>query len=218
MVKKTQKSKKIQALNLISFNRFIKVALKRISYPFLKIRKELYKVLPFNISNKFVNDSFYLLFLSLLVFFLIISYLKNWQNNNLVKANISLKPLSVKNHLDLANYYFSNGELLRAKNELKVAKNIYKYVKIFDYNQNLIKDIDLTSKIIQTPDKIKKEVNDLQTIIAVKPNFRDIYLKLSLYYFQIWDNEKAYYYWQKAFYLDPNNVKVKEIGKLIEVL
>ena len=62
---------------------------------------------------------------------------------------------------------------------------------------------------------IELEIESSEKILQEKPSYGDILLKLSLLNYQIYENEKAKSYWEKADYLDPNNVEVQQVGKII---
>ena len=62
---------------------------------------------------------------------------------------------------------------------------------------------------------IIQEIESWEKILQEKPEFRDILLRLSLLNYQIYENEKAKSYWEKANYLDPNNKEVQRVGKII---
>jgi len=62
---------------------------------------------------------------------------------------------------------------------------------------------------------IEREIESWEKVLEEKPGYRDILLRLSLLNYQIYENEKAKSYWEKADYLDPNNVEVQKAGKII---
>lgn len=46
-------------------------------------------------------------------------------------------------------------------------------------------------------------------------NTRDVWLKLAGLYWQVFDEEKAKEYWQKAWWVDPNNEQVTSLRQVI---
>lgn len=46
-------------------------------------------------------------------------------------------------------------------------------------------------------------------------NTRDVWLKLALLNWQVFDEEKAKEYWQKAWWIDPNNEQVTSLRQVI---
>lgn len=122
-------------------------------------------------------------------------------------------PLSVTAHLQMAKTYFNNNDLKNAKSELEKAKYYYKYLKILDIFGKTNQNINKVNKLINTPDEIQTQISHLEEFLQNTPDMRDINLHLSLLYYQLKNDEQAIKNWDKAFYLDPNNETVQEIGK-----
>ncbi|MCX6817023.1 MAG: hypothetical protein NTZ93_04100 [Candidatus Beckwithbacteria bacterium] len=62
---------------------------------------------------------------------------------------------------------------------------------------------------------IQQEIVSLEKELEKKPEYRDVLLKLALLNYQILETEKAKEYWNRANYLDPNNLEVQKIGEVI---
>lgn len=62
---------------------------------------------------------------------------------------------------------------------------------------------------------IEQEISSWEKILQDKPSYGDVLLRLSLLNYQIYENEKAKAYWEKADYLDPNKEEVQQVGKII---
>lgn len=62
--------------------------------------------------------------------------------------------------------------------------------------------------------EIRAEMAKLEQA-AETVNTRDVWLKLALLNWQIFDEEKAREYWQKAWFIDPNNEKVTSLRQVI---
>lgn len=62
--------------------------------------------------------------------------------------------------------------------------------------------------------EIRAEIAKL-SLVAETVNSRDVWLKLALLNWQIFDAEKAREYWQKAWLVDPNNEKVTSVRELV---
>lgn len=62
--------------------------------------------------------------------------------------------------------------------------------------------------------EIRAEIAKL-SLVAETVNARDIWLKLALLNWQIFDEEKAREYWQRAWLVDPNNEKVTSVRELV---
>lgn len=127
-------------------------------------------------------------------------------------------PNSISKHIELGKALFNLGDLPQAQTEIKLAQNLYKYWKMVDINGRLKKQIEEGDQYINQKVIIKSQIGQLETILRDKPHYRDVYLQLSILNYQLWQDEKAREYWNKAFYLDPNNEKVQEVGKKIGAL
>jgi tetratricopeptide (TPR) repeat protein len=62
---------------------------------------------------------------------------------------------------------------------------------------------------------IIQEIESWEKVLETKPEYRDILLRLALLNWKIYNNDKAKEYWEKANYLDPNNIEVQKVGKII---
>ena len=56
------------------------------------------------------------------------------------------------------------------------------------------------------PDEIKNEISSWEKVLTEENESRDVLLNLSLLYYQLYQDEAAKAYWQRAFYLDPELV------------
>lgn len=63
---------------------------------------------------------------------------------------------------------------------------------------------------------IHEEISTLKKILEIYPAYRDVYLRISLLYYQLFDDEAASSFWKAARELDPNNVEVLQVGALLE--
>ena len=61
--------------------------------------------------------------------------------------------------------------------------------------------------------EIREEIARLEPV-AEKVNTRDVWLKLAGWYWQIFDEGKAKEYWQKAWWIDPNNEQVTSLRQV----
>lgn len=62
---------------------------------------------------------------------------------------------------------------------------------------------------------IEKEIISWEKILETKPEYRDVFLRLSLLNWQLFQTDQAKIYWDKANYLDPNNLDVQKVGEII---
>ncbi len=114
-------------------------------------------------------------------------------------------PQFSKSHLKLALAFFQTGSE-KCKKELEIAK------KSLFLNKG---SIQKTEEIINQPEEIKNQLCFWQSVIEKGIESPEIYLRLALLHFKIYEKEEAKNDWQKAFYFDPNNEVVKEAGKIV---
>jgi len=57
--------------------------------------------------------------------------------------------------------------------------------------------------IVNRPSEIKKEIAAWEKVLTEESESRDGLLRLSILYHQLYEDEQAKVYWQRAFYLDP---------------
>ena len=63
--------------------------------------------------------------------------------------------------------------------------------------------------------EIREEIAKLEQV-AETVNSRDVWLKLALLNWQIFDEGKAKEYWQKAWLIDPNNEQVTSVRRMVQ--
>lgn len=120
-------------------------------------------------------------------------------------TNVLTRPLNPQPHLQLAEVYLNNNQLEKAHRQLLLA-------------QKQMAKSNLTEQILQLvlkihkPEKIRREIDYWQEIVKEKPDYRDAYLKLAVLNWQVYENEKARLFLQKALDLDPNY----ELGRKVE--
>jgi len=153
--------------------------------------------------------------LALLLLIFIVSFL--WPRNEITKAKLAVGrwPLSFKKHLLFSETLFNNNKEGMATEELERAKSLYQTFSFLDFSQKAKKKFLKTEELITQPEKIRQQINSWETVLKSKPHSRDILLHLTVLNYQLWQDEKAQDYWQKAFYLDPNNSLVQQVGQII---
>lgn len=200
---------------MIDYQQFIFLFVKRIIQPLRVLAKKSYQLITLPIKKYLTSYILHLISLAILFIILLASYF--WPRDNFINRQLtSLRwPYSIKKRLDLTKAFFDVGDLEKAKLEVKQANSLYQLFKFIDWQGNLKQQLIITNDLINQPEKIKKQINYWETILINRPNFRDVYLKLSLLYYQLWQDDKARENWHKAFYLDPNNEVVQEVGKIV---
>lgn len=178
------------------------------------IVQKIYQLSPFS-KNQLIFAHLPLFILWLVCLIILLNYL--WPKNKLEQTKIALAhwPLSAEQHLKMSQVFFETGDLDKTKTELNQAKYLYQLTQWLDWGGKLKIRLDKQEKFINQPAEIKKQINYWEEIINDKPNFRDAYLYLTFLYYQNWQEKEAQEAWQKAFYLDPNNQIVQDLGKLI---
>jgi len=134
------------------------------------------------------------------------------------QLGISNWPLSAKKHSEMAKAYFNHGDEKKAVIELKKAESLYHSLGFLDIRGNTKKQLTETKTLLYQPEKIRQDISYWKTVLKTKPHYRDVFLRLSLLNYQLYQNEKAREYWEKAFYLDPNNETVQEFGQISGVI
>ena len=200
---------------LVKFTNFF---FSRIIQPLQIIGKKVYRSLPQVIKLKLI--AFDLSLITIILLFLILWLNYFWPRNIFVSQRLAVArwPNSIKKHVELGKVLFDLGDLPQAQVEIQQAEKIYKYWQVMDINGRLKEQIKEGRQYVDQKAVIESQVSKLEAILQDKPHYRDVYLQLSVLYYQVWQGDKAKEYWNKAFYLDSNNEKVEEVGKKIGAL
>ncbi|MBI4034795.1 MAG: hypothetical protein HY381_00175 [Candidatus Chisholmbacteria bacterium] len=125
-----------------------------------------------------------------------------WPQSPIQRAilNVGGKPDDPKAHLGLA----------------KEAAKIYDY-KLAEEEYKRAQEISTqvlgARKEIFPEEVLREEIGKLKKL-AEEVEARDVYLQLAVLYWRLFDEEKAREYWQKAWWIDPNNETVREVEGL----
>ena len=198
---------------MINCKAFLIVFFERLLRPITIVWEKIYQLFPQLVKSQFTiyNLQFTILLLFLLIF--LANYL--WSKDEITKAKLKAAhwPIFPTSHFKMAQAYFNNGYEEEAKKEFYQAATSFRFFlgkKIFLWWQ---KEAEETNKLITKKDKIENKIEYWEQILNNKPNFRDVYLRLAVLYYQILQDGKAKKAWEKAFYLDPNNEVVQKVGK-----
>lgn len=123
------------------------------------------------------------------------------------KEQLTQNPNDLQAHLILAEKFLENNQFEKAGKELLIAKTLQK--NNFELNRLWQKKHQLD------PQDVQQLIEDWKKIVAEKPDFRDAYLNLARLYFQLFENEKAKNYLQKAINCDPNYEAALNLQKFI---
>lgn len=61
-----------------------------------------------------------------------------------------------------------------------------------------------------------EEIKELETMTGIYSGYRDLLLNLALKYWQVNASDKANDYWERAYYLDPNNTEVVRVAQVLK--
>jgi len=157
------------------------------------------------------------LWILLFVFFLFLAgHLRPKGQIDQARLAVGRWPCSPQKRLQLAEILLANNQERLALNEYYQAEGFY-HLSPFALPNKLKKKLLETKKLVFQAKEIREEIDYWQKVNQAKPYYRDGLLNLSLLYYQLWQDQLAQEVWQKAFYLDPNNTRVKKIGTIIEV-
>lgn len=113
-------------------------------------------------------------------------------------------------HLSLAKTLYENGYEQMAVEEFTIAKKL-PLVNFFYKKQ--VREVE---QMLQQKQAIISSINQYLKIIANKPYYKDVFIKLALAYYQINDQQNALNYYKEAFYLDPNNPLIARLETIIK--
>mgnify|MGYP001134589526 CR=1 FL=1 len=142
-----------------------------------------------------------------------------WPRDETTQTKLAIAhwPLSTKKHLQLAKVFFNNNYEKESIEEFKKGEKLYQFFSFLDFSKKTKKHLKEIETLIFSPQKIKEEVVYWETVLNIEPFYRDGFLQLAALNYQLGQAKKAQEYWKKAYYLDPNNLTVQELGKLVGV-
>lgn len=181
------------------------------------VKKEHDEVLKFPQISRFFNARlFYNLILILLVLFVLfvlgVNYLYPRSSFEKAKINLFLRPYEAKSYTALADLYLEFNDYAAAKRELKTAMFFAKGGEEAAEATRKLLDIERNER---TREEIEREISKWETVISEKHNYRDAYFRLAVLNYQIYKNEKALQYLDKAMALDPNFEEGKRLRELL---
>ena len=119
-------------------------------------------------------------------------------------------PWSSRSHSEMAVAWFEAGDEKKAIDELKLANKLF-FIKTKVNKESLLR---ANNKVVE-PEKIRQEIKNWEQVLETMPYFKDVFLRLAVLNYQLYEDEQAKYYFEQAEYLDPNDTEVLEIKKLI---
>lgn len=180
-------------------------------------KKEKNKVLKFPQISRFFNARvFYDLFIAFVVFcvlgILAFNYLYPANSFEKAKINLFLRPYEARSYIDLSNLYLEFNDYQSAKRELKTAVFFAKNEEEAQEATKKLLDIERNER---TREEIEKEISKWERVSAEKTNYRDAFFRLAVLNYQIFKNEKAKEYLDRAMALDPNFEEGKRLRELL---
>lgn len=181
------------------------------------VKKEKQRILKLPQISRFFNARFFydlfIMFLGVGVLgILAFNYLYPVNSFEKAKINLFLRPYEARSYINLSDLYLEFNDLPAAKRELKTA--------IF-FAKNNEETTEATGKLLdierneRTREEIEKEISKWETVIAEKHNYRDAYIRLAVLNYQIFKNDVARQYLDKAMALDPNFEEGKRLRELL---
>lgn len=172
----------------------------------------------FKLAKKFLKRAWlrylFILFLFIIVVILLL-FKPRVPNDPLLKEFGEVKTKLVKNptnpelHLNLAQIYKEVNNFQKSKEEILIA---------LQYSPNsrvLQKSLEEIKKLEEKPQEIKKEIAKWEGVVLLYPNFRDAWFRLSVLYWQVFEEEKAKTALGKTLELDPNFVPAQKFKSLL---
>jgi tetratricopeptide (TPR) repeat protein len=182
----TEERKKVQLIKFPHFSRFI--------------------------NARLLKDIILVLLVLFVLFVLGFNYLYPQTSFEKAKINLFLKPFAARSYIDLADLYIEYNDYTAAKRELKTA--------VF-FAKNNDEANDATKKLLdlerdeRSREDIEREIIKWEKVISEKHNYRDAYFRLAVLNYQIFKNEAARQYLDKAMALDPNFEEGKRLKELL---
>lgn len=130
------------------------------------------------------------------------------------KEHLVQNPNDFQAHLILAQEFLKNNQFKQAEKELLAIQASSTQVLGEDNNFNL--ERLWQKKHYSDPKDIRQLIAGWEKVVVEKPDYRDAYLQLAWLHYQIFENEKAKNYLQKALILDPNYESAHALQKIID--
>lgn len=135
-----------------------------------------------------------------------------------IKNNLQKNPDDFQAQIALAEIFLDNHQFEEAERILLLAQNqkIPSDQQILGEQTGAEIEELWQRKISTDPQEIKKLINTWKKVLEEKPNYRDAYLQLAYFYYQLDEKEKAKESLENAFELDPNNEITRELKNLFQ--
>lgn len=128
-----------------------------------------------------------------------------------VKENILQDPRNTETRLELIEIYLKNNQFIEAEDELEKLESLKGAKKLSGAIAALWQ-----TKYREDPKELEKQSDQWEEMLASRPDYRDGWLKLTLLYLKLGENEKAQKTLETALSLSPNYKITKELEKFIQ--
>lgn len=134
----------------------------------------------------------------------------------LAKEKLTQNSNDFEAHLVLAEEFLANNQVKEAESALLLAQSRLSLTGNVLGEKTSLKLEDLWKrKHYSDKADVYRLIVSWQKIIAEKPNYRDGYLQLAFLYYQIYQNDKAKAYLQKALVIDPNYEPARKLEETL---
>lgn len=140
-----------------------------------------------------------------------------WPKNSFERVKISILKAyqNPKSHLELAQIYLKNNDLKNAQKEVQIAEELLKRGGEEQEKRQVLGFGKKVENLLKDPGMLQKEITDWEKIKNDLPGYRDAYLQLAKLHWQLYQNDLAKEYLNKALELDPNFEPAKEFKKIL---
>ncbi len=135
------------------------------------------------------------------------------------RITVMLSPNDASSHLVLAQEYLKKGSMQDVERELNLAQELtssYQPSASSSVLGSSLSPLKILEKIKNEPQRIRNEIIFWEKVVSERPGYRDGYLQLAILNYQLYENDKAKEYLNKALEIDPNFEVTKELGKIIQ--
>jgi len=133
-------------------------------------------------------------------------------NFHRIKRQLIKNPNDLNSHLALSKIYRETNNLTMAKEEVLKAKQYSNGNKTVS---NLINsELARIERMENKPQELKTEITKLERISSLYPNYQNLWIKLSILYWQVFDLEKAKFSLDNAQRLDKNSQYLKLLKEM----
>ncbi|MBM3205583.1 tetratricopeptide repeat protein [Candidatus Shapirobacteria bacterium] len=132
-----------------------------------------------------------------------------------IKNRLLNNPGDFNSYLSLAEKFIQNNQFEQAEQALLLAANLKTNSQVLGKTEPAKINQLWQKKQQADPQDLKRLISGWEQIVKQKPDYRDAYLQLAVFYYQTWQNEKAKEALRKALLIDPNFPPALRLSRLI---